>query len=259
MSILRIQRACAHRVLGLVLTAALGFTAACEDSDDDPGESSSDQGTAGRDSSAGGKGSAGKGGSSGGKAGSGGKGSDNNGSGDGQGGQSGSKAGSGGSGGAAAGGNDADAGADDSDAGSDGLPQAFKITFGTTECFGTCPVYTVSLDQAGAVKFNGEMHVAKTGESEKTVSAAAAAEVYETLLAADYFELNDEYRDEADGCERIRTDSPTHNWSVEHDGQTKKLSHYLGCEGVPALENIYNISELLVEKTEILEWIGTGN
>jgi hypothetical protein len=80
--------------------------------------------------------------------------------------------------------------------------------------------------------------------------------VYEALVEAGYFELKDKYRTEADGCERWRTDSSTHNWSVERDGQTKALSHYLGCEGVAALDQVLIVSKLLRETAEISEWIG---
>jgi hypothetical protein len=105
------------------------------------------------------------------------------------------------------------------------------------------------------VKFNGEKNTDQVGEAEKTVSAAAAAEVYAALVSAGYFELNDKYATEEDGCERIRTDSPTHNWSVERDAETKALSHYLGCEGVEALDRLEEVRVLLVRKAEIQLWI----
>jgi hypothetical protein len=120
-------------------------------------------------------------------------------------------------------------------------------------------VYTVSLDQGGQVKWNGESNVDQEGEAEKTVSAAAAAEVFDALADAGYFELNDKYATEEDGCERVRTDSPTHNWSVEREGDTKVLSHYLGCEGVAALDKLEDVRVLLVKNAEIQLWIGAVN
>jgi hypothetical protein len=179
----------------------------------------------------------------------------------GQGGKGAAGKGGAGAGGGAAGSDDSDAGVTvtDEDAGEAEAPQAFKITFSTTECFGFCPVYTVSLDQRGQVKWNGESNVDEKGEAEKTVSAAAAAEVFEALADAGYFELNDKYATEEDGCERVRTDSPTHNWSVERDGETKALSHYLGCEGVAALDKLEDVRVLLVKNAEIQLWIGAVN
>jgi hypothetical protein len=258
MSLLRIQRAGAQRVLGLFLTAALSFTVACEDTEgstsggstaDAGPDASGDGNEAGK---AGSSPSAGKGGAGGqGGKGAAGKGSAGNGAA--------GKGGAGAGGGGAAGSDDSDAGVTDEDAGEAEAPQAFKITFSTTECFGFCPVYTVSLDQAGQVKWNGERNVDEEGAAEKTVSAAAAAEVFDALADAGYFELNDKYATEEDGCARVRTDSPTHNWSVERDGETKALSHYLGCEGVAALDKLEDVRVLLVRKAEIQLWIGAVN
>ena len=259
MSLLRVQRACTPRILGLIVTAALSFAVACEDTTGSTSEAStadagpdaaSGSGEAGKAGGAG-KASAGRGGAAGGS-GQGGKAGSNGSAGKGGPGAAGGAAGATG----AAGSDDSDAGMTDEDAGATDAPEAFKITFSTSECFGFCPVYTVSLDQDGEVKWNGQSNVDQTGEAEKRVSAAAAAEVFDALDAAGYFALNDKYATEADGCERVRTDSPTHTWSVERDGETKMLSHYLGCEGVAALDKLEEVRVLLVRKAEIQLWIG---
>lgn len=260
--------------LRVVFAAAL-CVAACGDDDSSSSEepaTGEDGGQAGRGTNGGsggkssaagkggsggqgGKASAGGNGGTGGKGGSGGKG--NVGGKDGTGGKAaGGKASAAGSGGATP---DGDAGAELEDAGPAALPQAYKITFSTTECFGRCPVYSVSLDQDGNVAFDGQSNVAQEGKSTKQVAPNAAADVYEALLAASYFDFKDAYRTEADGCERVRTDSPTHNWSVERDGQTKNLSQYLGCEGVPGLDKVEAASKLLIEKAAVAEWIGSNN
>ena len=231
-----------QRIFILILSAALGFNAACEDTTDDPHDAGfTEAGNGGGGKSGSGGNTAGKGGS-GGKAGS--AGHANAGSG-----------GKSGSGGHAAG-KDADAGPSDDDAGESKLPQAFEISFSTTECFGKCPVYSVTLDQSGNVEFDGQQNVDKLGKSSKKVSAAAAGEVFEALQSAGYFELKDAYAIDSPDCERARTDAPTYKWSVEHDGKTKPLSQYLGCEGVDALDKVREVSKLLIEKAEISEWIG---
>lgn len=266
--------------LRIVFAAAL-CVAACGDDDsassEDPA-TGEDGGQAGRGTnggsggkaSAAGKGGSGGNGNAGGKAGGAGNGgaggNSNVGGKDGTGGKAaggkggngnvGGKASAAGSGGATP---DGDAGVDLEDAGPSALPQAYKITFSTTECFGRCPVYSVSLDQDGNVAFDGQRNVAQEGKSTKQVAPNAAADVYEALLAADYFGFKDAYRTEADGCERVRTDSPSHNWSVERDGQTKNLLQYLGCEGVPGLDKVEAVSKLLIEKAAVADWIGSNN
>jgi hypothetical protein len=232
-----------QRIVIFIFSAALGFSAACEDTTDDPQDAGSTEAGKGGDSEGGKSGSAGNAagkGGSGGKAGSAGH----------------ANAGSGGKAGTGAAGQDGDAGPSDDDAGASHLPKAFKISFSTTECFGMCPVYSVTLDQAGNVEWSGEKNVDKLGKSTKKVAATAAAEVYEALQSAGYFELKDAYAIDSPDCERARTDASTHKWSVEHDGKTKPLSQYLGCEGVDALDKVREASKLLIEKTAISEWIG---
>jgi hypothetical protein len=268
----RIERSGAP-LLRIVFAAGLfaGLAACSDDSDESSSEGpatgedagldghSAGGGSAGKTPAAG-SGSAGKGGS-GGKGGAGGKsaaaGNGSAGKGGSGGKASAAASGSGGSGGGAN--QEADAGTDLEDAGASALPQQYKISFSTTECFGRCPVYSVSLDQDGNVEFEGQSNVAKEGKSTKQVAPNDAADVYEALLAASYFGFKDEYRTEEDGCERVRTDASTHKWSVARDGQTKDLSQYLGCEGVPGLDKVEAVSKLLIEKSGISDWIGSNN
>jgi hypothetical protein len=44
---------------------------------------------------------------------------------------------------------------------------------------------------------------------------------------------------------------------LERDGETKKLSHYLGCEGIEALDKVDEVSVVLV--SEIQLWIAAVN
>lgn len=150
---------------------------------------------------------------------------------------------------------DADAGLEglvDTDAGS---PERFEIALSTSACFGKCPVYDVSIDQAGQVEYDGHQFVAKEGKASKQVPAADALAVYDALLAAGYFELADRYTTKEDGCNLV-TDGPTSTWNVVVDGKTKPLAHYRGCMGVPALSKISKVESLLNEKAGITEWLG---
>ena len=140
-----------------------------------------------------------------------------------------------------------------------GLPRTYKISFNRPGCNAPCPVYSVSIDQDGNVEFDGQARVAKAGKSAKKVAPADAADVYEALLEAKYFDFEDAYTfQQMDLCMQFATDAPTHNWSVERDGKTKVLSHNLGCK-VKGLDEVEAVKGLLLDKSGVVEWIGSNN
>lgn len=164
---------------------------------------------------------------------------------------------------AGAGGNDADSGAGEADAGTmddaGSAASSFEITLSTGPCFGACPEYDVTIDQAGEVTFDGHNNTKQAGKASKRVSTADVAAVYDALVAADYWNLRDSYRTDADGCERVATDHPTYTWTVTAEGHASKMvEDYLGCMGAPGLENLRAAEALIVDKAGISDWIGSN-
>jgi hypothetical protein len=161
-----------------------------------------------------------------------------------------------GSGGHAAGSGDNDAGTAD-DAG--GATSSFAITLSTGPCFGACPEYDVTIDETGSVMFDGHENTHQQGEATKQVPAADAAAIYDALVIANYWNLHDRYRTEADGCESVATDHPTHTWNVTAEGKPAKMvEDYLGCMGAPGVDKLRDAEALLVQNAGISAWIGAG-
>jgi hypothetical protein len=239
-----------------VATAAVAACGSDEDEDGSGGaggQSSAGQG--GAQAGSGGKASAGSGGKA--AAGSGGKAAA------GSGGLAGGNAAAGGkaaagSGGGAAGDGDGDAGvpSDDTDAGAGEAPKQFNITLTTSACFGACPVYDASIDQAGHVTFDGKQNTTQQGQASKDVAAQNARAVYDALADLGYWQLKDKYATEADGCSAVATDHPTLTWHVARDGSNKDITDYTGCAGISQLERLRKVDDLLVEKAELKAWIG---
>ena len=70
-------------------------------------------------------------------------------------------------------------------------------------CFGTCPVYTVTLDRSGSVRFTGTPpSCADSGDADGTIPRAAGGRLFGELEAAGYFDFADAY-------ERTATCGPT--------------------------------------------------
>ena len=68
------------------------------------------------------------------------------------------------------------------------LPSAFEVTLARTRCFGACPVYQVSIDGDGRVRWIGEEFVHAIGERRATVPLKRIAEIQRMLETVQFFE-----------------------------------------------------------------------
>ena len=84
-----------------------------------------------------------------------------------------------------------------------------SVTLERGPCFGTCPVYTVTLDRAGNVRFEGRRFVADTGVATATVARAQVDSLFAELETVRYFDLADSYRS-GDARLRALCDRPPH-------------------------------------------------
>jgi len=105
----------------------------------------------------------------------------------------------------------------------DTVPSDFLVSFERGPCFGTCPVYFLTVAADGTVAYNGLNFVLTKGDQESALSTEQVAELYQAVLAADFFGLEDRY-------EVAATDLPSIITTVTMDGQAKTVYHYgLGC------------------------------
>lgn len=101
-------------------------------------------------------------------------------------------------------------------------------------CFGTCPVYVVTVEGSGSVLFQGKRFVADSGVSTGTVPSARVDSLVSELAAAGYFDFADRYVPGEPGCgERVTTDLPSVTTEVQARGRRKRIEHYHGCPDAP--------------------------
>jgi hypothetical protein len=67
------------------------------------------------------------------------------------------------------------------------VPSSFEITMERTACFGTCPIYKVSIDGDGRVRWHGEQHVVAIGERRATVPPKRIAEIRRMLESVQFW------------------------------------------------------------------------
>ena len=127
------------------------------------------------------------------------------------------------------------------------------VTLERTPCFGTCPVYRVSVARSGAVQFTGTHHVARQGTATDDIGPERADSLVKALEAGGYFDFADEYVMNAPACGQYATDSPTVITSVTAGGRTKRIRHDYGCFATPRA--LAALEGLIDEVTGTARWV----
>ena len=90
-------------------------------------------------------------------------------------------------------------------------------------CFGTCPVYSVAVDNKGNVNYYGEMFVYKSGEHHWKISIRKVKQLNELIEEFGFKSFIYEPGDE------FITDCPSCITTVKYsNGETKEIDHYYG-------------------------------
>jgi Domain of unknown function (DUF6438) len=136
-------------------------------------------------------------------------------------------------------------------AGAQAESQITKIVLERTRCFGTCPVYTVTVLSSGRVEFTGEDHVKVKGVQTSQISPPDFARLVKKIDEIDFFNLRSRYDGRnPDGSGTTVTDLPTRKTSVTRGGETKKVENYFrGPKGLGELE------DLIDKLTKSAKWI----
>lgn len=121
------------------------------------------------------------------------------------------------------------------------------ITLERTPCFGSCPVYTITIFADGTVTYQGENFVDVTGEQTLTLDAATVAMMVETFADAGYFDWQDAYDT------RTVSDMPSVITSVTRDGETHRIVRYTGDSAPLALPYL---ETWIDQMTESFLWTG---
>ncbi len=126
-------------------------------------------------------------------------------------------------------------------------------TFEQTPCFGTCPVYKVSVTGNGSVRFEGIRNVDSVGVFTGQMDAAAVQKLARAFEDAKYFSLLPSYTQ--NNCPNYGTDASRILTSITTPEQTKSIDHDLGCgdQAPAALPVLYRAFDEIVGTKR---WIG---
>lgn len=130
-----------------------------------------------------------------------------------------------------------------------------SITFESTACLGTCPMYQVTLMANGTIVWKGEMFVETVGFARARAPAAEVKAMLDRLAAVDLDAIPTTYGRDA-GCRELWTDHPstvlTFSWA---QGSTT-VTDYSGCYGHAALEALRPIEAEFEALVDTKRWIG---
>ncbi len=129
------------------------------------------------------------------------------------------------------------------------------VTLERGACFGSCPIYKVTVYTDGTVVFEGERFVEAEGRQTTTIEPEVVEQLVAGFEAAGYFDWEDEY------TEMTVSDLPTIITSVTRNGETKQITRYAGDSKAPAalpyLEAWIDLAAYTGQWTGASPWLDT--
>ncbi|MEO9947159.1 MAG: DUF6438 domain-containing protein [Paraglaciecola sp.] len=118
-------------------------------------------------------------------------------------------------------------------------------------CFGTCPVYEVSVFSDGVIVFNGEAHTKLKGIYRLPNDSDLFQRILRLLDNSDFQTFRDNYgwtpEGEESPCKEEWTDHPSTMLTMQYANSNKTVYHYHGCKGFEREEELEAIENSLFE------------
>ena len=125
-----------------------------------------------------------------------------------------------------------------------------QVVLERTECYGSCPVYSLSIAGDGTIAYFGKKYVNVKGPASRQVSISAVQDLVDQMLRADYFNLSVP----SDCPAGSSTDAPGAITSLTLSGQTHTVYHSYGDACAPAgLRPLEDAIDVLADSATWLE------
>lgn len=122
-----------------------------------------------------------------------------------------------------------------------------NIKLSRGSCFGTCPVYDVSIDGAGNVVWQGDLYSMLDGEYRAQIPVSAVKKIVNMFAAADFYSLDNEYK-------AAVTDSATNTITISMGGRSKTVIDYVGLSaGMP--KSVFDLEEAIDAAAGTDRWV----
>ena len=129
------------------------------------------------------------------------------------------------------------------------------ITLERTACYGSCPVYKITIYDDGKVLYEGTEYVKQKGKAEGRIEKSELDALLHEFEKINYLSLDENYTDDPKNCPQQWTDNPSAITSLNWKGKSKTIRHYYGCRGSSVAEQLTALETRIdaVAKTE--RWI----
>lgn len=119
--------------------------------------------------------------------------------------------------------------------------QITEITVERTACYGTCPVYKVTLRSDGTVSYEGKEFVKAKGRRSGRISPVDFQQLARQVQHIGFFDMKDEYvsKQNPNGSRSRVTDLPTTLTTVQQGKNRKTVKDYYG--GPEALRELEDL------------------
>lgn len=101
-----------------------------------------------------------------------------------------------------------------------------ELTLSYGPCFGSCPVFSVTLNESGSLVFEGERFTEALGRHRRQMSSSLFEDIVSELDSLPDSELVDPLV-----CPRIRTDHSSVSGTLRTGRHDLEIKHYYGCGG----------------------------
>jgi hypothetical protein len=139
------------------------------------------------------------------------------------------------------------------------VPPDTVITLERTICYGSCPMYTLTVKADGSVSFQPkyvEGRAIVSGEMKRTsISRDKVKELLLQFAKADYFAFKDSYKLFDKECPESWTDHPSAITSLTINGKYKSVNHDYGCKGNIGLDRLTELEKQIDEIANTKRWL----
>ncbi len=127
--------------------------------------------------------------------------------------------------------------------------KTLRVRMERTGCYGTCPVYTVTIHGDGRVEYEGKRHVKETGTRQARVELETIKALAKEFAKANFLMLSEDYSGE--NCTRYCTDLPT---AVTELNLHRRVKHYYGWGGTP--KPLFELESAIDKLANTERWTG---
>jgi hypothetical protein len=129
------------------------------------------------------------------------------------------------------------------------------ISLERTQCYGSCPVYSVRIGSDGAISYDGKMYVTEKGKRAASASADELSFLQAAVQIAKFQAMNSTYASERDGCQPVPTDSPGLKITIRQDLSEKSVFYYFGCRGPAQVKQVIWLADTIDRVAGTDRWV----